>query len=55
MCLLFLMFYFFTYGNEIIANCYELADVQAMVEGLQGNIFGSIQHQRTELTHLGHI
>ena len=36
MCLLFLMFYFFTYGNEIIANCYKLADVQTMVEGLQG-------------------
>ena len=30
------MFYFFTYGNEIIANCYKLADVQTMVEGLQG-------------------
>ena len=36
MCLLFLMFYFFTYGNEIIANCYKLADVETMVEGLQG-------------------
>ena len=46
-----LLFYL---GNEIIANCYELADVQTMVEGLQG-LFGSIQHQRTELTQLGHI
>ena len=27
---------FFTYGHEIIANCYKLADVQTMVEGLQG-------------------
>ena len=27
---------FFTYGNEIIANCYKLADVQTMVDGLQG-------------------
>ena len=35
-CLLFLMFYFFTYANEIIANCYQMADVQIMVEGLQG-------------------
>ena len=30
------VFSFLENRNEIIANCYELADVQTMVEGLQG-------------------
>ena len=115
MCLLFLMFYFFTYGNEIIATVEPLTNdhphqrpslsydhiscdgqwflfvyesltsdnpsymtrpmwfwgwsykrgstviaiswlmCRQWWRGCKGNIFGSIQHQSTELTQLGHI